>query len=94
MALVISEIKLYELLKARIGEKEAEAFVQILETKVDSRLQEKTQLFATKEDVAKLEGKMLASIAESKVDTIKWMIATAIGLYGLLIASMKFFFHL
>lgn len=28
---VVSEIKLYELLKAKIGEREAEAFIQILE---------------------------------------------------------------
>jgi hypothetical protein len=91
MALVISEIKLYELLKARIGEKEAEAFVQILENKVDSRLEEKTNVFATKEDIAKLEGKLTTSIAESKVDMIKWIVGTAIASCGLLLAAMKFF---
>ncbi|MBS1638605.1 MAG: hypothetical protein JST94_03310 [Bacteroidetes bacterium] len=90
MSLVISEIKLYELLKAKIGEKEAEAFVQILESKVDTRLQEKTQAFATKEDIARLETK----IVESKVDTIKWLIGLSIASYGILMASMKFFFHL
>ena len=31
--MIVSEIKLFELLKARIGEKEAEAFVEILETR-------------------------------------------------------------
>lgn len=38
--MVVSEIKLYELLKAKIGEREAEAFIQILENKVDNRLNE------------------------------------------------------
>ena len=35
--MIVSEIKLYELLKARLGTKEAEAFVEILERKVDSK---------------------------------------------------------
>jgi hypothetical protein len=88
--MVVSEIKLYELLKAKIGEQEAEAFLQILDSKVDAGLKENTAIFATKEDIAKLETK----ISESKVDMIKWTVVTAIGLYGVLMASMKFFFHL
>jgi|GEM_PF-1187270 len=94
MALVISEIKLYEMQKARIGEKEAEAFIHIMETKVDTRLQEKTSVFATKEDIARLETKLSSQIGDSKVDMIKWVIGTSIAMYGLLLASMKFFFHL
>jgi hypothetical protein len=84
--MIVSEIKLYELLKAKIGEREAEAFIQILETKVESKLLEKTSVFATKEDVAKLETK----ISEAKVDIIKWMVATAIAIVGLIVAFMKF----
>ena len=88
--MVVSEIKLYELLKARIGEREAEAFIEILETRVENSVKEKTTGFANKEDIAKLETK----ISESKVDLIKWTVVTAIGLYGILMASLKFFFHL
>jgi hypothetical protein len=36
--MVVSEIKRYELLKAKIGEREAEAFIQLLENKVETRL--------------------------------------------------------
>lgn len=89
MALVISEIKLYELLKAKIGEKEAEAFIEILEHKVDSKLQEKTTVFTTKEDLAKIEGKLLSTIGEAKVDLIKWLIATAITIVALIISFAK-----
>ncbi len=53
--MVVSEIKLYELLKARIGEREAEAFIEILENKVDTKVAEKTTVFATKEDLEKTE---------------------------------------
>lgn len=89
MSLVISEIKLYELLKAKIGEKEAEAFVQILENKVDKKFEDKVTLLSTKQDVAKLETRM----AETKVDLIKWMIGIAIAACGTLVALMKFFLH-
>jgi len=64
--MVVSEIKLYELLKAKIGEREAEAFIQIPENKVEAKLIEKTTVFATKEDLAKVEGKLLSTISEQK----------------------------
>jgi hypothetical protein len=54
--MIVSEIKLFELLKAKIGEKEAEAFVEILETKVDRKCDEAKATLATKEDLAKTIG--------------------------------------
>ena len=75
--MIVSEIKLYELLKAKLGEKDAEAFVEILEKKVDHKFDEAKQTLATKED-----------LANTKVDLIKWMVgfwvaqmAAIIGLY-------------
>ncbi len=82
--MIVSEIKLYELLKAKLGEKEAEAFVHILGQKVDDKFEDANKTLATKEDVARLDIK----IAETKVDLIKWMVgfwiaqmAAIIGLY-------------
>lgn len=83
--MVVSELKLFELLKAKIGKEEAEAFLEILETRVNSRIDEKTNVFATKEDIARLETK----IAESKVDILKWMVGTAIAIIGILIVVIK-----
>ena len=75
--MIVSEIKLYELLKAKLGEKEAEAFVEILEKKVDHKFEDAKLTIATKED-----------LANTKVDLIKWMVgfwiaqmAAIIGLY-------------
>ncbi len=75
--MVVSEIELYELLKAKIGDKEASAFVQILEKKVDKKFDEAKQVLATKQDVT-----------QSKLDMVKWMVgfwiaqmAAIIGLY-------------
>ena len=87
--MVVSEIKLYELLKAKIGEREAEAFIEILENKVETKLNEKTTIFATKKDLAKVEGKLLSTISESKVDIIKSKVATAIAIVGLTVALIK-----
>ena len=82
--MIVSQIKLYELLKAKLGEKEAEAFVHILEQKVDDKFEDANKTLATKEDVARLDIK----IAETKIDLIKWMVgfwiaqmAAIIGLY-------------
>ncbi|MEJ7681821.1 MAG: hypothetical protein WKG06_29035 [Segetibacter sp.] len=87
--MVVSEIKLYKLLKAKIGEREAEAFIQIHESKVETKLNEKIIVFSTKEDLAKVEGKLLSTISESKIDIIKWMVATAIAIVGLIVALIK-----
>lgn len=88
--MVVSEIKLYELLKAKIGEREAEAFIEILENKVETKLNEKTTVFVTKEDLAKVEGKLLSTISEAKADIIKWRIATPLAIVGLIAAFLKF----
>ncbi len=93
MAVVVPEIKLYELLRAKIGEREAEAFIHILETKVENKFQEKTSVFATKEDLARVEGSLLTTISETKVDIIKWVIGTNIALFALFLTCLKFFFH-
>jgi thermostable 8-oxoguanine DNA glycosylase len=95
--MVISDIKLYELLKARIGEREAEAFVEILEKKVDSRFEEKKSEFILEKDKDKLLTKADAlaifstkeDLANTKVDIIKWLVGTAIAIISLVIAGIK-----
>ena len=75
--MIVSEIKLFELLKARIGEKEAEAFVQILETRVDRKFEDAKHQLATKED-----------LANTKADIIKWMFIFWVGTVGVLSGIM------
>ena len=75
--MVVSEIELCELLKAKIGEKESYALVDILDRKVEKKFEESKQTLATKEDVT-----------QAKLDMVKWMVgfwivqmAAIIGLY-------------
>lgn len=60
--MVVSEIKMYELLKNRIGEKEAETFVQILEEKMERKIDQRKNELVTKNDVAGLRAELLRTI--------------------------------
>lgn len=77
--MIVSEIKLYELLKAKIVEQEAEAFVEILEGRVEKKFNEAKQYLATKEDVA-----------NTKAEIIKWMFIFWAGQIAATIAIVKF----
>lgn len=79
--MIIAEIKLYELLKAKIGEKEADAFLQILESKIDHKFEEAKSVLTTKED-----------LANTRAEIIKWMFIFWIGQIGALIAIIAIFF--
>jgi len=79
--MIVSEIKLYELLKAKLGEKEAEAFVEILEKKVDHKFEDAKQLLATKED-----------LANNKAELIKWMFIFWIGQITVIAGLLVYFF--
>ena len=71
------ELRVYEIFKAKLGEKEAETVIEYFEAKAEAKYLEKRDMLATKED-----------IANSKVDLIKWMVgfwiaqmAAIVGLY-------------
>jgi len=87
--MVVSQIKLYELLKAKIGIDEAEAFIEILEQKVDKKFDEAKESLATKTDIANL----CVEIKDTKAGLIKWMFIFWIGQFASFIAVAKFFFH-
>jgi hypothetical protein len=77
----VAEIELYEILKEKIGEKEAKILVEYIETKVEKRFEEKKDLLATKAD-----------LANAKADIIKWMFIFWAGQIGALIAILQIFF--
>ena len=47
----VAEIELYEILKTKLGEKEAKTLVEYIEAKVGKELEEKKDILATKEDI-------------------------------------------
>ena len=87
--MIVSEIKLFELLKAKIGEKEAEAFIDILEKRVDKKFEDAKDTLATKEDIANVEIKL----ANTKAEIIKWMFIFWIGQVAVVAGMLAYFFH-
>lgn len=79
--MIVAELRLFELLKAKIGEKEAEAFVHVLETQVDEKLKDFKSELATKEYVT-------AELAKMKVELIKWMVGLIFGLFIALVGAL------
>lgn len=71
----ISVTKLYELLSAKIGKDSAENLTTYIEDKVKEEIENKVQILATKEDVARLDIK----IADTKSELIRWMFIFWVG---------------
>ena len=83
--MIAIELKLYDLLKAKLGQETAETFVEVLEAKVDKKFDDKKTELATKEDIAKLETRMEAGFK----DLLKWMIVLMVSFFAMLIAVLK-----
>lgn len=94
---MIAEVKLFEILKAKIGIQEAEAFIEIMDAKIDEAKKTMKEDFAKKEDMygvkaelVRLEGLIVSSTAKCKSELIMWMVSTAIGLLAAMTTIMKF----
>ena len=72
--MVVSEIQLYELLKGKLGDKEASALVEIIETRIDKKFEENKNILATKED-----------LANTKSDILRW---TFVFVFGALLLNI------
>ncbi len=88
----VAEIELYEILKEKIGDKEARTLVEYIETKVEKKLEEKKDILATKEDLANLKTELMVQIEKTRSDIIKWMFLFWIGQLASLIAILQIFF--
>ena len=65
----VSELKLYELLRSKLGEKEAETFLEVLEETVQKKVDSAKSQLATKDD-----------LHQTKIELIKWVFAFWISL--------------
>lgn len=64
----ISTIEMYNILKGKLGETEAKALTEYVESKVEKTFDKEKDVLATKED-----------LANAKSDIIKWMFIFWIG---------------
>lgn len=66
---------MFNILKVKLGEKEAKALTKYAESQVVKSIEKEKSILATKEDIYELEVKM----SEMKSDIIKWMFIFWIG---------------
>ncbi len=69
MEITTTDIQLFQILKQKLGEKEAEALVSFVDNKIKESNDTNLKGLATKEDISRLEIK----ISESKVETLRWV---------------------
>ncbi len=55
-------LRVYEIFKTKLGEKEAESIIEYFNAKTEAKYQEKKETLATKQD-----------LSETKLDLIKWI---------------------
>ena len=78
----ISTLELYDLLKVKVGEREAKALVEYVDNKVEQRLEEKKDILATKHDIHELSEKMNSNF--------RWLIGLFIGQMGFIFGIVYF----
>jgi hypothetical protein len=89
----VAEIELCEILREKVGDKEAKTLVEYIEAKIDKTFDEKISVFATKEDLANLKTDLMVEIEKTRSDIIKWMFLFWIGQLASLIALLRIFFR-
>ena len=75
----ISSIEMYTILKGKLGENEAKALTEYIESKVDKTFDKEKSILATKVD-----------LSETKAEIIKWMFIFWIGQIAVLLALVYF----
>ena len=72
MVITTTDIQLFQILKEKLGEKEAETLVSFVDTKIREN---NLKTLATKADIAETK----AEIAATKAELIKWMFLFWVG---------------
>ena len=76
--MVVSEITLFNTLRAKLGEQEAQVVVEGIKSAVKEEFENKKDSLATKQDVS-----------EVKAEIIKWMFVFWVGQLAAMIAVVK-----
>lgn len=93
--ITINTIELFNILRNRIGEKEAGAITEYITVQVEEKIAEKKDVLATKEDLFRLEKEMFnlrVEMKEQKAELLKWMIVLFAPFYiGMIVFLIKQF---
>ena len=90
MCIVVSEIRLYELVKGKLGTAEAEAFVSLLDSKVATKFEDMKNELATKQDLHALELKMCTLHSETLKTVYLLGVGQFLAILGAIVALMNY----
>jgi len=76
MVLNISDIQLFQILKEKMGDKEAEALVTFVDNKIKDNNETNLKILSTKEDLLQLE----IRLKDKMTDQFKWVIGVFLTL--------------
>ena len=76
MVLTISDIQLFQILKEKMGDKEAEALVTFVDNKIKDNNESNLKILSTKEDLLQLE----IRLKDKMTDQFKWVIGVFLTL--------------
>ena len=76
MLLNISDIQLFQILKEKMGDKEAEALVTFVDNKIKDNNETNLKILSTKEDLLQLE----IRLKDKMTDQFKWVIGVFLTL--------------
>ncbi len=91
--MVVSEITLYNVLKIKLGEQEAQTVVEGIKQEVRNEFDNKKDTLATKVDTNTLKEEILnlkIDMERSFRDNLKWTVATIIACTGIMLTVIKF----
>ncbi|MEO7211551.1 hypothetical protein [Mucilaginibacter sp.] len=85
----ISITHLYDLLSVKVGKETAESLTSYIEEKIKGEFDNKSQILATKQDIAEVR----AYVAETKAELIKWMfifwVGQVVATFGFILLFLK-----
>ena len=79
----MSDIQLFNLLKAKIGEKEATAVIEYVKQEAEASSTKFSQYFS--KDLATLQGHIDVKLEQTKTDLIKWILGLFMALVFMII---------
>lgn len=86
----VSEIQLFQILREKVGDEQAKALTEYVETKIEKQFELKKDILATKQDIVELRSELKLEMANHKAEIIKWMFIFWIGQLAAMIAIAEF----
>ena len=81
------DLRVYEIFKSKLGEKEAETEIEYFETKTETKYQEKKDILLTKDDKVDL----IDRINKAKLETIIWIVGIGVLQFVMSIVAKNYF---